>query len=53
MTILVTGERDSWARGSLRFTGAGIDCRALVRPGKAVPVGATPCGRRPSRCLIC
>ena len=43
MTILVTGGTGLVGSRLLRrFTGAGIDCRALVRPGKAVPVGATP-----------
>jgi UDP-glucose 4-epimerase len=29
----------NWRR---RFVDAGVDCRALVRPGKEVPAGATP-----------
>ena len=43
MTILVTGGTGLVGSRLLRrFVDAGVDCRALVRPGKEVPVGATP-----------
>jgi len=42
MTILVTGGTGLVGSRLLRqFVDAGIDCRALVRPGKEVPAGAT------------
>ena len=43
MTILVTGGTGLVGSRLLRrFVDAGVDCRALVRPGKQVPAGATP-----------
>jgi UDP-glucose 4-epimerase len=43
MSILVTGGTGLVGSRLLRrFVDAGIDCRALVRPGKDVPVGVTP-----------
>ena len=43
MTILVTGgTRLVGSRLLRRFVDAGVDCRALVRPGKEAPAGATP-----------
>jgi UDP-glucose 4-epimerase len=43
MTILVTGGTGLVGSRLLRrFVDAGVDCRALVRPGKEVPAGATP-----------
>ncbi len=43
MTILVTGGTGLVGSRLLRrFVDAGMDCRALVRPGKEVPAGATP-----------
>lgn len=42
MTILVTGGTGLVGSRLLnRFVGAGVDCRALVRPGKEVPEGVT------------
>ena len=42
MTILVTGGTGLVGSRLLqRFVDAGVDCRALVRPGKKVPAGAT------------
>jgi UDP-glucose 4-epimerase len=42
MTILITGGTGLVGSRLLRsFVNAGIDCRALVREGKEVPVGAT------------
>lgn len=42
MTILVTGGTGLVGSRLLRrFVDAGVDCRALVRPGKEVPAGAT------------
>ena len=42
MTILVTGGTGLVGSRLLRrFVDAGVDCRALVRPGKEVPTGAT------------
>ena len=43
MTILVTGGTGLVGSRLLRrFVDAGVDCRALVRPGKEVFAGATP-----------
>src|ERR1700761_2807331 len=43
MTVLVTGGTGLVGSRLLRrFVDAGVDCRALVRPGKEVPIGATP-----------
>ena len=43
MTILVTGGTGlAGSRLLRRFVDAGVDCRALVRPGKEVPAGASP-----------
>ncbi len=43
MTILVTGGTGLVGSRLLRrFIDTGVDCRALVRPGKKVPAGATP-----------
>ena len=43
MTILVTGGTGLVGSRLLRrFVDAGMDCRALVRPGKEVPAGAAP-----------
>lgn len=43
MTILVTGGTGLVGSRLLRrFVDAGVNCRALVRPGKSVPSGATP-----------
>jgi putative NADH-flavin reductase len=43
MTILITGGTGLVGSRLLRrFVDAGVDCRALVRPGKEVPAGATP-----------
>ena len=43
MTILVTGGTGLVGSRLLRrFVDAGVDCRALVRPGKDIPAGATP-----------
>ena len=43
MTILVTGGTGLVGSRLLRrFIDAGVDCRALVRPGKEVPAGASP-----------
>jgi len=43
MPILVTGGTGLVGSRLLRrFVDAGVDCRALVRPGKEVPAGATP-----------
>jgi UDP-glucose 4-epimerase len=43
MTILVTGGTGLVGSRLLRrFVDAGVNCRALVRPGKEVPAGATP-----------
>ncbi len=43
MTILVTGGTGLVGSRLLRpFADAGVDCRALVRPGKKVPAGSTP-----------
>jgi UDP-glucose 4-epimerase len=43
MTILVTGGTGLVGSRLLRhFVEAGVDCRALVRPGKEVPAGAMP-----------
>ena len=43
MTILVTGGTGLVGSRLLRrFVDAGVDCRALVRPGKELPAGATP-----------
>ncbi|MCU1324506.1 MAG: NAD-dependent epimerase/dehydratase [Acidobacteriaceae bacterium] len=43
MTLLVTGGTGLVGSRLLRrFVDAGLDCRALVRPGKEVPAGATP-----------
>src|ERR1700723_4813246 len=43
MTILITGGTGLVGSRLLRrFADAGVDCRALVRPGKEVPAGATP-----------
>jgi nucleoside-diphosphate-sugar epimerase len=42
MTVLVTGGTGLVGSRLLRrFVDAGIDCRALVRPGKEVPAGPT------------
>jgi nucleoside-diphosphate-sugar epimerase len=42
MTILVTGGTGLVGSRLLqRFVDAGVDCRALVRPGKEVPAGVT------------
>lgn len=42
MTIFVTGGTGLVGSRLLRrFVDAGVDCRALVRPGKEVPAGAT------------
>ena len=42
MTILVTGGTGLVGSRLLRrFVDAGVDCHALVRPGKEVPAGAT------------
>jgi nucleoside-diphosphate-sugar epimerase len=42
MTVLVTGGTGLVGSRLLkRFVEAGIDCRALVRPGKGLPVGVT------------
>ncbi|ADV84896.1 NAD-dependent epimerase/dehydratase family protein [Terriglobus saanensis] len=42
MTILITGGTGLVGSRLLRqFVDAGVDCRALVRPGKEVPAGAT------------
>lgn len=42
MTILVTGGTGLVGSRLLRrFVDAGVDCRALVRPGREVPAGAT------------
>jgi UDP-glucose 4-epimerase len=42
MTILVTGGTGLVGSRLLRrFVDAGLDCRALVRPGKEIPAGAT------------
>jgi site-specific recombinase XerD len=44
MTILVTGGTGLVGSRLLRrFVDAGLDCRALVRPGKEVPAGAMDC----------
>ena len=43
MTILVTGGTGLVGSRLLRwFVDAGVNCRALARPGKEVPAGATP-----------
>lgn len=43
MTILITGGTGLVGQRLLeRFVEEGIDCRGLVRPGKALPPGATP-----------
>ena len=43
MTILVSGGTGLVGPRLLkRFVEAGIDCRALVRPGKELPEGVTP-----------
>ena len=43
MAILVTGGTGLVGSRLLRrFVDSGVDCRALVRPGKEVPAGATP-----------
>jgi len=43
MTVLVTGGTGLVGSRLLRrFVDAGVDCRALVRPGKEVPAGAAP-----------
>jgi UDP-glucose 4-epimerase len=43
LTILVTGGTGLVGSRLLRrFVDAGVDCRALVRPGKEVPAGASP-----------
>ena len=43
MSILVTGGTGLVGSRLLRrFVDTGVDCRALVRPGKEVPAGATP-----------
>jgi UDP-glucose 4-epimerase len=43
MTILVTGGTGLVGSRLLRwFADAGVDCRALIRPGKEVPAGTTP-----------
>jgi UDP-glucose 4-epimerase len=43
MTILVTGGTGLVGSRLLRrFVDAGVDCRALIRPGKEVPGGAKP-----------
>jgi UDP-glucose 4-epimerase len=43
MSILVTGGTGLVGSRLLRrFVDAGVDCRALVRPGKDAPAGATP-----------
>jgi UDP-glucose 4-epimerase len=43
MTILVTGGTGLVGSRLLRrYVDAGVDCRALVRPGKEVPAGASP-----------
>jgi UDP-glucose 4-epimerase len=43
MTILITGGTGLVGSRLLRrFVDAGVDCRALVRPGKEVPARATP-----------
>jgi UDP-glucose 4-epimerase len=43
MTILVTGGTGLVGSRLLqRFVEAGVDCRALVRPGKELPEGVTP-----------
>ncbi len=43
MTILVTGGTGLVGSRLLRwFVDAGVDCRALVRPGKEIPAGARP-----------
>jgi UDP-glucose 4-epimerase len=43
MTILITGGTGLVGSRLLRrFVDAGVDCRALVRPGKEVAAGATP-----------
>ena len=43
MAILVTGGTGLVGSRLLRrFVDAGVDCRALVRPGKEVPIGSTP-----------
>jgi UDP-glucose 4-epimerase len=43
MTILVTGGTGLVGSRLLRWlVDAGVDCRALVRPGKEVPTGSTP-----------
>jgi UDP-glucose 4-epimerase len=43
MTILITGGTGLVGSRLLRrFVDAGMDCRALVRPGKEVPAGSTP-----------
>ena len=42
MVILVTGGTGLvGSRLLLRFVGAGVNCRALVRQWKAIPAGAT------------
>ena len=43
MTILITGGTGLVGSRLLRgFVDAGVDCRALVRPGREVPGGASP-----------
>jgi UDP-glucose 4-epimerase len=43
MTVLITGGTGLVGSRLLRrFIEAGVDCRALVRPGKKVPAGAAP-----------
>ena len=43
MTILVTGGTGLVGSRLLRrFVDAGVDCRALARPGKEVPAGSAP-----------
>jgi UDP-glucose 4-epimerase len=43
MAILVTGGTGLVGSRLLRrLVDAGVDCRALVRPGKEVPAGASP-----------
>ena len=43
MTILVTGGTGLVGSRLLRrFVDGGVDCRALVRPGKEIPAGSTP-----------
>ena len=43
MTILVTGGTGLVGSRLLRrFVNAAVDCRALVRPGKEIPAGASP-----------